>query len=162
MANENIFPQIPSTVWKGVWGLLRKSPTRKLDDASLAAELNVQQTAAKQYLNELVRLGILEPEGTPTELAGRWRQDGDNTDIITEILQKAYPESLLQLAPLDDLNRDKIVRWFMGQQLGEGSRQEQSSYVYSHRWRHNRIRCAESNYVVSSDQSVFFGSQIAK
>lgn len=121
MAAENTFPQLPSTVWKGVWSLLRKSPTRKLDDSSLAAELNVQQTAARQYLKEIVRLGILAEDGTPTELAGRWRQDGDDQEVITEILQQAYPESLLQLAPMDDLDRDKIVRWFLGQQLGEGS-----------------------------------------
>jgi hypothetical protein len=121
LAGESIFPQIPSTVWRGVWSLLRKSPNRRLDDATLAIELNVQPAAAKQYVNELARLKILESDGAPTALAGRWRQDGDDKEIISEILQNAYPDALLQLAPIEDLNRDKIVRWFMNQNLGEGA-----------------------------------------
>ena len=119
--NNPSFPQLPSTVWKNAWSLLKRSPTRKLDDKTLAVELNVQQTAARQYQVELTRLGILNEDATPTALAGRWRQDGDDPQIIAEILQNAYPEDLLQLAPPDDLDRDKIIRWFMSQNLGEGA-----------------------------------------
>lgn len=119
--NNTSFPQIPSTVWKNVWQILKRTPSRKLDDKVLAIELNVQRTAARQYQVELARLGILNEDGTPTPLAGRWRQDGDDPEIIREILQQAYPQDLLELAPPDDLDRDKVVRWFMSQNLGEGA-----------------------------------------
>jgi hypothetical protein len=114
-------------VWKGVWQILKRTPSRRLDDKALAIELNVQQTAARQYRAELTRLGILNEDGTPTDLAGRWRQDGDDPQIITEILQKAYPQELLELAPPDDLDRDKVVRWFMSQNLGEGAAKNKAS-----------------------------------
>lgn len=121
MAGDNIFPQIPSTVWKGVWSIFYKSPSRKLDENVLSAELNVQKTAARQYINELTRLKIIESSGSPTELASRWRQDGDDPQVIMDILKGAYPQTLLDLAPPDNLDRDKIVRWFLGQNLGEGA-----------------------------------------
>ena len=121
MAGDNTFPQLPGTVWKGVWGIFRKSATRKLDENVLAAELNVQTTAARQYINELGRLNIIDGNGSPTDLAARWRQDGDDPEIILEILKGAYPSALLELAPPDSLDRDKIVRWFLGQNLGEGA-----------------------------------------
>jgi len=120
-SNNTPFPQIPSTVWKGVWNILQRTPSRKLDDKVLAIELDVQRTAARQYQVELTRLGILNEDGTPSPLAGQWRQDGDDPKIITEILKNAYPDELLELAPLDDLDRDKVVRWFKSQNLGDGA-----------------------------------------
>lgn len=121
MANGSYFPQIPSTVWYTVWNILKRTPSRKLDDKTLAIELDVQKTAARQYHIELTRLGILNEDGTPTPLAGKWRHDGDDKEIINEILERAYPDELRHISPPDDLDRDKVVRWFMQQNLGEGS-----------------------------------------
>lgn len=115
------YPQLPKGVWHGAWALLRKAPNRKLDDRALAAELGVQSTAAKAYARELIRLGILDEEFKPTSRANSWRQDGRNATLIQEILDDVYPEDLRHLAPIDDLDRDKIVRWFMNDGLGEGS-----------------------------------------
>lgn len=121
MAENGNYPQIPRGVWRGAWELLRKAPKRKLDEKSLSVELAVQPTAAKAYARELVRLGLLKEDFTPTDLANRWRQDGQDTDVIEEILNIAYPSELRLLAPRDDLDRDKIVRWFMNEGLGEGA-----------------------------------------
>ncbi len=119
--NNSNYPQLPKNVWRGAWQLIRKAPTRKLDEKALAAELGVQPTAARAYSRELSKLGILEEDGTPTELAGRWRQDGSDPKIIGELLEFAYPQDLRDLAPLGDVDREKIVRWFMNEGLGEGS-----------------------------------------
>lgn len=115
------FPQLPTTVWKGVWQLLNRAPTRKLDARTLSADLGVQTTAAKQYLKELQKLNILDTEGQPTELADLWRQDPNNEGVISRVLEAAYPESLRQLAPPGDLDREKVVRWFQGEKLGIGA-----------------------------------------
>jgi hypothetical protein len=121
MASASGFPQLPTTVWRGVWQSLNRAPNRRLDERSLAAELKVQPTAARQYLKELQKLGILSPEGQPTPLADRWRQNGNDPDVIEAILQEAYPDSLRHLAPPDDLDREKVIRWFLGEKLGTGS-----------------------------------------
>lgn len=115
------YPQLPKAVWQGIWAILRKTPNRKLDEKALAAELDVQQTAAKAYARELIRLGILDEEYKPTERANAWRQDGRDKNLIEQILDDAYPQTLRELAPVSDLNRDKIVRWFMNDGLGMGS-----------------------------------------
>lgn len=129
MASAN-YPQLPKGVWHGIWALLRKTPTRKLDDRALAAELSVQPTAAKAYARELIRLGVLDDEFKPTDRANRWRQDGQNKALIAEILDAAYPTDLRELAPIDDLDREKIVRWFMHDGLGEGSaKNKAATYV---------------------------------
>jgi hypothetical protein len=117
---ENNYPQLPTTVWRGVREMLRKAPKRKLDEKILAVELNVQQTAAKAYQNQLVSLGLLNDDGTPTALADRWRQN-DPADAIIEILKGSYPQELLDLAPIGDLQRPKIVSWFMSEGLGTGA-----------------------------------------
>lgn len=119
MAEKN-YPQLPTTVWRGVREMLRKSPKRKLDEKILAVELSVQQTAAKAYQNQLVALGLLNNDGTPTALADKWRQE-DQTEAINEILRGSYPQALLDLAPIGDLDRQKIVSWFMSEGLGTGT-----------------------------------------
>lgn len=121
MADSSNYPQLPRSVWRGTWEILRKTPKRKLDEKALSVELAVQPTAAKAYARELVRLGLLKEDFTPSDLANRWRQDGKAPDVIEEILGLAYPVELRELAPRDDLNREKIVRWFMNEGLGEGS-----------------------------------------
>ena len=127
MAESTSFPQIPCTVWSGVWKMLHDSPTRKVDENVLAVELGVQKTAARAYLNELVRLGLFVADGTATDLAKRWRQDGNDLDIIQEILAHAYPSELREIAPVDKLDRAKIIRWFVSQGLGAGSAQNKAA-----------------------------------
>lgn len=127
MAEAAIYPQIPSTVWTGVWKILHDSPSRRVDENVLSVELGVQKTAAKQYLKELIRLGLFKDDGTTTDLAKRWRQDGEEPGVIKEILAEAYPQVLLELAPIDRLDRDKIVRWFMSEGLGRGSAQNKAA-----------------------------------
>ncbi|MBL8657124.1 MAG: hypothetical protein JNJ92_07165 [Altererythrobacter sp.] len=121
MAESTSYPQIPSTVWAGVWKIVHDSPSRKIDENVLAIELGVQKTAAKQYLNELTRLGLFTAEGQSTDLAKKWRLDGDDPEVIGKILEFAYPQELREIAPLGKLDKDKIVRWFIAQGLGAGS-----------------------------------------
>lgn len=127
MAENVSYPQIPSTVWSGVWQILHDSPSRKIDENILAIELSVQKTAAKQYLNELMKLGLFEADNSPSALAKDWRQDADNPEVITRILAKGYPEELRELAPPDKLDREKIVRWFVAQGLGAGAAQNKAA-----------------------------------
>lgn len=121
MSESGNYPQLPRNVWRGVWEILRKTPKRKLDEKALSAELGVQPTAAKAYARELIKLGLLNEDCIPTDLANRWRQDGKDTQIIDEMLEKAYPQDLRDLAPREDADRDKVIRWFMNEGLGEGS-----------------------------------------
>ncbi|MDB5660900.1 MAG: hypothetical protein JWS10_3515 [Cypionkella sp.] len=120
MADQS-FPQIPSTVWWGMRQLLKRTPNAKFDENMLAASLNVQAVAAKQYINELKRVGILDDDNKGTDLAGRWRMDESYPQAVEELARGVYDEGLITIAPPGDADRARVVSWFMNQGLGEGS-----------------------------------------
>ena len=121
MPEKPNYPQIPSTVWWGLRTSLRKSPNATVDTAFLSINLGVQPAAARQYLTELKRIGVLNEEGRATPLAMRWRNDETYRDAADEILRTSYPQSLLDVAPPGEADRDKVVSWFMHNGLGEGT-----------------------------------------
>jgi hypothetical protein len=121
MADKASYPQIPATVWWGVRNILQRTPNTTLDERNLGIQLNVQETAARQYVTELKRVGILSEENKATLLAQRWRNDETYADAVDEILRDVYPESLTDIAPRGAADRQKIVSWFLREGLGSGS-----------------------------------------
>lgn len=121
MADKNSFPQIPSTVWWGVRAILQRTPNATIDDRYLGTHLDVQDAAARQYVAELKRVGILTDEGKATPVANRWRHDESYWESAQEILRAVYPESLIQVAPPGDADRQKIISWFTREGLGTGT-----------------------------------------
>ncbi|MGA0546533.1 hypothetical protein ACO2Q1_14770 [Brevundimonas sp. VNH65] len=121
MAEKQSFPQIPSTVWWGVRALLQRSPNSPISERTLGVQLNVQEAAAKQYVVELRRAGILDEDGKATELGQRWRHDDTYADAVSDILSQTYPESLIQIAPPGEADRQKVISWFTREGLGRGT-----------------------------------------
>lgn len=121
MADKPGFPQIPGRVWWGVRDLISSRPKMKFDESNLAATLNVQPVAARQYLAELKRIGLLDEQGAPTELGERWRHDEGYGDVVGEILASAYPDGLVSIAPPGSADRTAVERWFSHSGLGSGT-----------------------------------------
>lgn len=115
------YPQIPASVWWGVRDFLQRSPNVRLEPSTLAARLGVQEVAARQYAAELKRIGIIDEDFKPTELAARWRMDNRYREAVEEIASEAYPDALAALAPPGEAERSMVKDWFMGQGLGEGA-----------------------------------------
>lgn len=115
------FPQIPARVWWGVREFLNRSPKMKFDEGSLAVTLNVQPAAARQYLTELKRIGLLDEKGAATELGERWRHDEGYENVVEDILRSAYPEGLISIAPPGAADRAAVERWFALAGLGTGT-----------------------------------------
>ena len=115
------FPQIPARVWWGVRDLLNRSPKMRFDDGSLAATLDVQPAAARQYLAELKRIGLLDEKGATTELGERWRHDEGYETVVEQILQSSYPGGLVSIAPAGQAERSSVERWFAHSGLGSGT-----------------------------------------
>jgi len=102
-----------------------------VSDNYLIAQLNVQATAAQQYLRELKKVGLLDEEGKPTEAAKRWRFDDTYREAADEILHTAYPNDLIELAPPGDNDRQKAVRWLMqAADLGEGAARNKAATYF--------------------------------
>ena len=121
MTDKTSYPQIPSTVWWGVRALLMRSPNVVMSEQVLSAQLNVQPTAARQYIAELKRVGILNDDNKATNIAEKWRHDDTYQSAVDEILNHAYPEDLVALAPRGNAERQKVIRWFAGAGLGAGT-----------------------------------------
>lgn len=100
-----------------------------MNEGFLAVQLGVQPAAARQYTTELRRVGLINEEGKPTDLALRWRMDDDYADAVTELLRAAYSDELLNLAPTID-DKDKAVSWFQYQGLGEGAARNKASTYF--------------------------------
>jgi hypothetical protein len=121
MADKNSYPQIPATVWWGLRGILQRTPSATIDERFLGVHLGVQEVAARQYLSELKRVGILTDEGKATPVAGRWRNDETYWSAVQEILKDVYPAGLLQVAPPEDAERQRVISWFTHEGLGSGT-----------------------------------------
>lgn len=121
MAEKVSYPQIPSTVWWGVRALLQRSPSATVSERTLSVELQVQDAAARQYVSELKRVGILNEENKATSLAAKWRHDDTYADAVGEILSNVYPEGLIQVAPPEAADRQKVISWFTKEGLGIGT-----------------------------------------
>jgi hypothetical protein len=130
MAEKVRYPQIPSTVWWGVRGILNKTPNTTLDERTLAIQLDVQGAAAKQYIAELIHVGILDEEKKATPLALKWRLDQAYSEAVAEILASVYPQSLRDLAPPSEGDRQKVVSWFLHAGLGQGSAGNRASTYF--------------------------------
>lgn len=120
---KRIYPQLPSNVW---WALRRKflqSLPANLNGTYLATVLAVEKSAAQNYFNELKFIGLVDKEGKVNQpLAKKWRDDKQYAEACKEIRENVYPESLLQVCPPPNPNRDEVVRWFLHDAgLGKGA-----------------------------------------
>ena len=127
MAEKVNYPQIPSTVWWGTRQILKNSPNVGINVSLLCAQLEVQETASKQYISQLREIGILNDENRATPLANRWRMDDTYEEAVNEILEKCYPEDLIALWKNNPNDRKKIATWFMNHGLGEGTAKNKSA-----------------------------------
>lgn len=129
MADINSFPQIPTTVWWGVRSLLNKTPRAIVSEDFLGVELGVQPAAARQYVAELKRVGILNDDGRATDLAHKWRMPDTYPEAVTEMLESSYGEGLRTVAPSSS-DRAKAIDWFQRQGLGEGSARNKAATYF--------------------------------
>lgn len=112
MVETKKFPMIPLAHW---WTLRRKfkqSIPGVITASYLATILNMGIDSARvNILLYLIRLGIVNDEGIPTERAKYWRDDVEYPKICNQMLKENYPQELLDIASSQN-DRETIGRWF--------------------------------------------------
>ncbi|MXQ08793.1 hypothetical protein GQ651_13125 [Alphaproteobacteria bacterium GH1-50] len=121
MSEQKNYPQLPKPIWWGFREILISKPSVQLTPKMLAVRFEVQETAAKAYLRELQKIGMVDEDGKPSELALKWRIDETYSDAVQGILSHAYPDELLQTLDTKSVDREKAKQWFMLDGLGSGS-----------------------------------------
>ncbi|MBL8549773.1 MAG: DUF5343 domain-containing protein [Hyphomonadaceae bacterium] len=125
------FPQLPATVWWGLREKFKRSIPSAVTETFLSVELTVQPAAAKAYLTELKRLGLIDDDGKPRDVAKKWRMDETYREASDELLRAAYPAELIDTAPPSEGDREKAVRWFMTVgDLGEGAARNKAATYF--------------------------------
>lgn len=121
MADSNWYPQIPRNIWWGFREILKSKPSAQITTKLLAVQFGVQETAAKAYQRELIKIGMIDEDGKATDLALRWRMDNTYSEAVNEIVTKNYPDELLQTLDVENLDREQAKQWFMFDGMGTGA-----------------------------------------
>ena len=122
VTNDQSVPIITRAAWWALRDKFASSLPTSVTSSYLAVALNLKENAAKQVLTNLKKLLLVDEQDRPTELANRWRDDGDYSAVCAEIVENAYPAELRQLVPGPDPDQDAANRWFrQSYRLGDGA-----------------------------------------
>lgn len=84
---------------KQTWWTLRKIFNQRLpgvvDADYLSGVLSMHPKTAQNLVPPLMRLGLIDENGKPTDRANRWRFDEEYPTVCAEIRQEIYPQRLL-------------------------------------------------------------------
>lgn len=67
------------------------------------------------------RLGLIDSDNKPTQLANDWRLDEKYKASCDEMVRNVYPQELLELFPDSNFDKQSVVSWFMGHGVGSGA-----------------------------------------
>lgn len=110
------YPKIPASTW---WKLRdqfkRKFPTT-VTPSYLATSLSMAQNSAQaNILGPFKKIGMLDEDGKPTDLANDWRDDNKYPEVCKKIRENNYPPELRDLFPDSGADTSALPSWFMGQ-----------------------------------------------
>lgn len=125
-ADRANFPYISGNVWAELRNKFQSRLPSKVTASYLQSALGFStEKAARNLLPQLRAVGLIDSEGTPTELAGRFRLDEEYAKAASEILQAVYPVEMRELFPGPEVDLAGLTSWIMrytgGGQAGAGS-----------------------------------------
>jgi hypothetical protein len=75
------------------------------------------------------KIGILDDEGRPTDLAYNWRDDAKYLEVCSTIMETTYPQEVRDLYHGRGQDLSGLVSWFMGYcRCGEPAARMYSSF----------------------------------
>ena len=125
-------PRLPANRW---WALRRQFhntlPKGAVDSNYLASVFQIERKFAQNLVPMLRTLGIVDDDLKPTELANRWRLDDSYAEACGEMLERTYPQGLLDAAPGPNVDVEQATRW-IARHLGIGiSSAQQAATTYA-------------------------------
>jgi len=71
-----------------------------------------EPSASANILPSLRTFGLVLEDGKPSDLAYEWRDDSKYPEVCKEILEKIYPQELLDLFHGPDVQAQDVNSWF--------------------------------------------------
>ncbi|NPV00637.1 MAG: DUF5343 domain-containing protein [Brevinematales bacterium] len=110
---KKVYPKIPETNWWALRNQFNKSLPTKVNASYLKSLLNLAtDSAARNLINHLEQIKIIDSDGKPTDRANNWRIDSSYSQTCKEILKEVYPQELIDLYSGNDVNRELVKEWF--------------------------------------------------
>ncbi|APW59618.1 DUF5343 domain-containing protein [Paludisphaera borealis] len=107
------FPVLPVKHWWILRDRFRRSIPGTVSANYLSTVLAMtEQSAQANIIPSLRTTGLIDESGKPTDLARKWRDDAQYTQVCKIILDRVYPEELRDIGSDENVDRVQIGRWF--------------------------------------------------
>ena len=115
MANgDTSYPKLADTNWWKLRDLFKKKVPSIVTSTYLATALSMGEASAKaNLLSPFKKIGIIDDDGKPTDLAYDWRDDHKYASVCESLIEKNYPQELRDLFHTPDADFQKLTNWFM-------------------------------------------------
>ncbi|HFD32436.1 MAG TPA: hypothetical protein ENJ28_07030 [Gammaproteobacteria bacterium] len=115
MANsEASYPKIPEANWWKLRGLFKKKVPAAVTASYLATALSMAESSARANLvGPFKKIGIIEADGKPTDLAYDWRDDRKYPEVCETLIKANYPQEIQDLFHSSDADFGQLTNWFM-------------------------------------------------
>jgi len=115
-SNEMSFPKIPSGNWWKLRALFKKRVPAVVTPTYLATALSMaERSASANIISPFRKIGIIDDDGKPTDLAYDWRDDEKYSDVCNTLIESCYPQEIKDLFSTPDADPQQLTNWFMSQ-----------------------------------------------
>lgn len=133
MANgDTSFPMIADISWWKLRDLFKRKVPAIVTPTYLATALSMGEPSANSNLiGPFKKIGIIDKDGKPTDLAYDWRDDHKYHTVCETLLESCYPQELRDLFHSSDADIKKITNWFMSQaRCGEPTAKKYARFYF--------------------------------
>ncbi len=128
-AKKMTYPMLSANSWWKLREKLYSTPNVKVTDNFLANLLSMKLNSVQtNVLNYFKQIGLVENDGTLTDLARKWRDDQEYPQVCETIRQACYPQELRDLYSGQDIDAAAVKRWFITQGSGDAAATKEASF----------------------------------
>ncbi len=115
MAKGNVsFPKIADSSWWKLRELFKRKVPAIVTPTYLATALSIGEASARSNLiSPFKKVGIIDNDGKPTDLAYDWRDDNKYKSVCESLIDKYYPQEIKDLFHSPDADLQQLTSWFM-------------------------------------------------
>lgn len=115
MANgDTSLPKIADSSWWKLRDLFKRKVPAIVTPTYLATALSMGEASARSNLiGPFKKIGIIDDDGKPTDLAYDWRDDHKYAAVCESLIKTYYPQELKDLFHSSDVDMQKLTNWIM-------------------------------------------------
>jgi hypothetical protein len=111
---ETSFPKIAEVNWWKVRDLFRRRVPASVTSSYIATALSMSEASAKSnIIATFKKIGLIDNEGKPTDLAYDWRDDAKYPSVCQSIFETVYPQEVRDLYHDKEQDTSGLIPWFM-------------------------------------------------